>query len=222
VLKFNRWTLDGDAYYLHYQNGYASYTDITTGEPVNTLTGPSNTRGVEAESNIVIGYGFNFYMNGSAGSAKYQGGRYYPNGGQWVADAPANVGALGLFYQHKNWDVGMLHKRVGPMFNDNKTLNYTINGVTLPFPVDQAIRINPFDVTNFFFNYTVKNEGWLRGSKIGFSANNLFNNQNIVGITAATKPTLAVPFAPSAGDLINTLPGRSVMVTLTVGLAPKR
>src|ERR1017187_8704197 len=33
VIKFNRWTLDTDAYYLHYQNGYASYTDITTGEP---------------------------------------------------------------------------------------------------------------------------------------------------------------------------------------------
>lgn len=77
-------------------------------------------------------------------------------------------------------------------------------------------------MTNFFFNYTVKNEGLLRGSKIGFSTNNLFNNQNIVGISAATKATLAVPFAPSPNDLINTLPGRSVMVSLTVGLAPRR
>jgi hypothetical protein len=86
-------------------------------------------------------------------------------------------------------------------------------------PWDQAITINPFDVTNFFFNYTVKNEGWLMGTKIGFSTNNLFNNQNIVGISAATKATLAVPFAASPNDLINTLPGRSVMVSLTVGLA---
>jgi iron complex outermembrane receptor protein len=108
------------------------------------------------------------------------------------------------------------------MYNDNSTLTYKINGISLKFPVNQAIAINPFDVTNFFFNYTIKNEGWLRGSKIGFSTNNLFNNQNIVGISAATKPTLAVPFAPSPNDLINTLPGRSVMISLTVGLAPRR
>jgi iron complex outermembrane receptor protein len=222
VLKFNRWTLDTDAYYLHYQNGYASYTDITTGEPVNTLTGPSNTKGLEAESNIVIGHGFSLYLNGSMGSAKYQGGPYYPNGGLWVADAPDNVETAGLFYQHKNWDVGILHKRVGRMYNDNSSLAYVINGISLKFPVDQAITINPFDVTNFFFNYTIKNEGWLRGSKISFSTNNLLNNQNIVGVSAATKPTLAVPFAPSPNDLINTLPGRSVMISLTVGYAPKR
>jgi iron complex outermembrane receptor protein len=222
VLKYNRWTLDTDAYYLHYQNGYASYTDIATGEPVNTLTGPSNTKGLEAESNIVIGHGFNLYLNGSMGCAKYQTGPNYPNGGLWVADAPKNVEGAALFYQHKNWDVGILHKRVGTMYNDNKTLNYTINGVVLPFPVDQAVTINPFDVTNLFFNYTIKNEGWLRGTKIGFSTNNLFDNQNIVGVSPSTKPTLAVPFVPSAGDLINTLPGRSVMVSLTVGYAPKR
>jgi iron complex outermembrane receptor protein len=156
------------------------------------------------------------------GPAKYQTGPFYPKGGLWVANAPKNIEAAGLFYQHRNWDAGFLHKRVGTMYNDNKTLNYAINGITLPFPVDQAITINPFDVTNLFFNYTVKSEGWLRGSKIGFSTNNLFNNQNIVGVSPSTKPTLAVPFTPSAGDLINTLPGRSVMVTLTVGYAPKR
>jgi iron complex outermembrane receptor protein len=222
VITHNRWTLDADAYYLHYQNGYQSYTDIATGEPVNTLTGPSNTKGLEAESNIVIGHGFNLYLNGSMGCAKYAEGPNYPNGGLWVADAPDNVETAGLFYQHRNWDIGILHKRVGRMYNDNKTLTYTINGVKLPFPVDQAIQIDPFDLTNFNFNYTIKNEGWLRGSKIGLSVNNIFNNQNIVGVSAATKPTLTAPFVANAGDLINTLPGRSVMLTLTAGYAPKR
>ncbi len=31
VLKLNRWTLDVDAYYVHFQNGYDSYTDPITG-----------------------------------------------------------------------------------------------------------------------------------------------------------------------------------------------
>ena len=34
VMKHRRWTLDVDAYYIHFQNGYDSYTDPTTNEPV--------------------------------------------------------------------------------------------------------------------------------------------------------------------------------------------
>jgi len=222
VTKHRRWTLDADAYYIHYQNAYAAFLDPTTQEDVWTQTGPSNTKGLEAESNIVIGHGLNLYLNGSLNSAKYQEGPNYPNGGLWVQNAPKNIETYGLFYQHKNWDVGILEKRVGTQYNDNGSLAYNINGASLSFPVDQAVTINPFDLTNFFFNYTIKNEGWLRGSKIGFAANNLFDNKNIVGITPATKPTIIAPFAPAAGDLIQTLPGRSVMVTLTVGYAPKR
>jgi hypothetical protein len=33
---------------------------------------------------------------------------------------------------------------------------------------------------------------------------------------------LTNPFTPAAGDLLNLVPGRSVMVTMTVGWAPKR
>jgi hypothetical protein len=75
---------------------------------------------------------------------------------------------------------------------------------------------------NLNFNYTFKGESVLRGSRIGFACNNLFNHESIVGITAATKPTLTAPFVPNAGDLINTMAGRSVMVTLTAGYAPRR
>ena len=33
--------------------------------------------------------------------------------------------------------------RVGWSFNDNGSLNYKINGITIPYPVDQAITITP-------------------------------------------------------------------------------
>jgi iron complex outermembrane receptor protein len=222
VLKFNRWTLDADAYYVHFQNGYDSYTDPTTNEPVFVATGPSNTKGIEAESSIAIGYGFSLYLNGSLGSAKYQGGPNYPNGGQWVANTPKNVEALSLLWQHGNWDVGLIEKRVGTFYNDNGSLTYLIDGVKIPYPVDQAITINPFSLTNVFFNYTFKNASWMRGSKLGFAANNLFDSHNIVGITPFTAATSTVAYAPNPGDQLNLLPGRSVMVTLTVGWAPKR
>ena len=78
VLKFSRWTLDVDAYYVHFQNGFDSYIDPVSAEPVFVATGPSNTKGIEAESNIVLGWGFSLYVNGTLGSAKYQEGRELP------------------------------------------------------------------------------------------------------------------------------------------------
>jgi iron complex outermembrane receptor protein len=222
VLKFNRWTLDLDAYYVHFQNGYDSFTDPTTNEAVFVATGPSNTKGLEAESNILIGHGLSFYVNGSLGSAKYQTGVNIPNGGMWVANTPSNTEAFGLTWQRKNWDIGIFDKRVGRMYNDNQTLSYVINGAKIPYPVDQAIAIQPFSVTNLFVNYTMKGSSFLRGSKLGVSVNNLFDNHNLVGVTPFTAPTATVAFAPNPLDQLNLLPGRSVMVSLTVGYAPKR
>ena len=223
VLKYNRWTLDLDAYYVHFQNPYTSYLDPTTGENVFTLTGPSNTKGIEAESNILIGHGLSFYVNGSVGSAKYQTGPGYFNGGLWVANTPKNTEAFGLTWQRRNWDVGIFHKRVGEMYNDGTgNINYVFNGITIPTPANQAIAINPFDLTNVFVNYTMKGSSFLRGSKLSFAVNNLFDNHNVVGITPFTPATSAAPFVPNAQDQMNLLPGRSVMVSLTVGYAPKR
>ena len=71
-------------------------------------------------------------------------------------------------------------------------------------------------------NYTVKGTSFLRGSRLGLAVNNLFDNHNITGIVPAFPATPAVPYAPSGGDFLQLLPGRSVMVSLTVGYAPKR
>ena len=222
VLKHKRWTLDVDAYYIHFQNGYDSYTDPNTLEPVYIATGPSNTTGTEAESNIILGWGFSLYLNGTMGSAKYPDRPSYPNGGLWVANTPKNVESLAFLWRHKNWDVGLTEKRVGTMYNDNATLNYVINGASIPYPVNQAITISPFNIVNVFVNYQIKNQSWLRGSKIGLAINNLADSHNVVGVTPVTAATSTVAFAPSPNDQLNLLPGRSVMATFTVGSAPKR
>lgn len=222
VIKTRRWTLDADLYYVHFQNGYDSYLDPVSGESIFVPTGPSNTKGIEAESNIVIGWGLSLYLNGSMGSAKYAEGAGIPNGGEWVANTPKNIEAIALLYQRKNWDVGLIDKRVGTFYNDNATLSYLINGVSIPYPVDQAITIQPFNLVNVFVNYTIKNASFLRGSKLGLAVNNLADSHNIVGITPANGPTALVAYAPNGNDLVNLLPGRSVMMTITAGWAPKR
>jgi hypothetical protein len=125
-------------------------------------------------------------------------------------------------WRHKNWDLGFTDKRVGQQYNDNGSLTYVINGIKVPYPVDQAIKIEPFNLANIFVNYTIKNASWLRGSKLGLAVNNLSDNHSIVGITPAVAATATVPYASNPGDLLNLLPGRSVMATLTVGWAPRR
>ena len=104
------------------------------------------------------------------------------------------------------------------MYNDNGSLNYLINGKSIPYPVNQAITIQPFNLVNVFANYTIRNASWLRGSKLGLAINNLADSHNIVGITPINPATLAAAYVPGGGDLLNLLPGRSVMGTLTVGV----
>lgn len=222
VVQQNRWTFDLDAYYVHFQNGFDSYTDPATLEPVFVPTGPSNTKGIESEGNYALGHGLSIYANASFGSAKYQEGKSYPNGGEWVANTPRNIEGISVLWQYKNWDIGITYKRVGQYYNDNGTLNYLINGIKLPYPVDQAIVINPFELTDVFFNYTIKNTSYLRGTKIQFAINNLANSHNIVGITPAVAAAAGAPFVPNAGDLLNLLPGRSFTITITGGYAPRR
>ena len=133
----------------------------------------------------------------------------YADGGRWVQDTPTDIEGISLLYQHRNYDMGQTHKRVGQYYNDDGTIN-------------QAIAIQPWELVNLFFNYTIKGQSYLRGSKIQLALNNLANSHAITGIIAATAGTLAAPFMPAPGDQLNLLPGRSVSITITGGYAPRR
>jgi iron complex outermembrane receptor protein len=196
VLKFNRVTLDVDGYYSHFQNPYSTTPDAS-GEPIYYQTGPSNTKGIEAESNILVGHGFSVYLNGTLGSAKYQ------TTGLWVQNAPKNTETVGLTYRVKSWDLGFFNKRIGSMYNDNGATN-------------QAVAIDPFNVTNLFLNYTIRGDSYLRGTKIRLGLNNLLDKHSIVGVSPASTATSVA----SANDILTLLPARSISMTVTFGYAP--
>ena len=199
VWKNNRVALDFDAYYSHFQNPYSTTIDPASGEPVYILTGDSITKGMEAEGNLYIARGFSLYLNGTAGNAKYAGIE------QWVQNAPRNTEAVGVTYQQKNWDFGFFDKRIGQMYNDNGVAH-------------QAVSINPFSVANLYVNYTIRNASYLRDSKFRLSVNNLFDNRSIVGVTpGSTTTSIASP-----NDILTLIAGRSVMLSFTVGYAPRR
>ena len=222
VITHRRWTLDVDAYYIHFQNGFDSYLDMATSDTLWIPTGPSVTRGLEAESHIIIGKGLSLYVNGSMDSAKYCEGPGLPNGGLWVQESPKNIETAALFWRHGDWDLGFVDKRVGTFYDDNASITYKINGVSLAFPADQAVTINPFNLVNVFANYTIKQGSFLRGSRIGLAIDNLANSHNIVGVTPATAAVPGALFVSNPSDLLNILPGRSIMLTFTAGWAPRR
>jgi iron complex outermembrane recepter protein len=150
-------------------------------------------------------------MNGTVASAKYVATATTPS--LWVTSAPHDTETEGITYQNRNWDLGFIAKRVGTQWNDNTDTNGNL--------LHQAIPIDPFTVANMFLNYTLRNGSRFDQSKIRLSFNNLFNNNNIVGVTAFNTGTAAVPFVANGQDQLTTVPGRSVMVTFQFGFAPK-
>ena len=199
VLKLNRFTLDTDVFFLKAQGPYASAPDPVTGEPIYYLSSNTLSKGFEAEGNVVVGHGINLYLNGTVLSAKYSGSDL------WVANSPHDTETIGVTYLHKNWDLGFFNKRIGQMYNDNGSIN-------------QAVPIDPFNITNLYFNYTIREGSHWRGTKFRFAVNNLLDEHNILGVVpASTKTSLAQP-----GDTLTLMAGRSVSMAVTFGYAPRR
>ena len=218
VAKLHRITLSGDVFYVRYGNAYTASPDPNAvGAQEYQSSGDSGTKGFEGDTNIALLPGLSIYLNGTVGADRYlsstiaQGAKTYnnPNNGLWVANTPANTETYGITYQRKGMDFGFFTKRIGPMWNDNKAtvpLAYTDGtSANTSITANQVIPIDPFDVSNLFFNYTVRNNSRLDNTKIRLSFNNLFDARNITSVTAANTGTT---FTPAGGDTLGLLPAR--------------
>ena len=225
VLKLRRMTLDADFYYINYGNAYTASPDpnIATATQYSS-SGTSITKGFEAETNVYLAKGLSFYGNGTVGFAHYSSqainGVANPNYNRLVANTPANTEALGITYQQKFFDLSIFNKRVGPMWNDGTaTIPIAGSRKTTSYTANQFIPIDPFNVTNAFINFTVRNGSHLDQTKLRFSVNNLFDTRQAVGVNqGATGAT----YTQSPNDILTLLPGRSIMVTAIFGFAPRR
>ena len=198
VWKSSRATLDVDYYHINFQNDYTSTTDPVSGETLYFLTSDSTTQGVEVESTVLVGAGFAVYLNGTAGTAKYNDTK------QWVQNAPKDTETIGVTYNMGSWNVGLFNKRVGEMWQDNGAAH-------------QAVAIDPFHITNLFVNYQLRGSSRLRSTRIRFAVNNLTDSHAITGVT----PASTASNLPAAGDILTLMSGRSVSVSLTIGYSPK-
>jgi len=197
VWKSRRLTLDFDVYHVHFDNDYSSTIDPASGEPVYYLTGTSVTRGVEAESNIVIWKGLSAYLNATAGKASYS------SSGLWVAGTPSDTEAVGLNYQTNRWNVAIFNKRVGRTWNDNGSVN-------------QASSNDAFNMANIFVNYTLGSGTRFDRTRLKLAVNNLTDSHAITAFT----PGLKTSNLPNPADVLTMLAGRSVSFSVTVGYSP--
>ena len=82
------------------------------------------------------------------------------------------------------------------------------------------IPINSFNLTNFYFNYVLRNGTRFDQTKFRLSINNLFNTRGIYGDQQVFATTAT--YKPGPADQLSLLPGRSIAVTVTFGLSTKR
>lgn len=250
VFKLKNVTLDLDAFHIRFQSGYSSQTDATTGEPVFYAQPSSISKGFEGQTNLYLGYGLSAYLNATWEKAQYTGfSQIYPTNaasssfnpysypyyvatppGLWVQQTPTDTYAEGVTYLHGGWDTGIFNKHVGQFYQD-------VSGY------HNEVVVNPFDNTNTYINYTIRSGSRFDQTKIRLSVNNLFNLHDSTGITSAgsvTGTTFTVPSgsttltytnpyvatvaqAPLSGaDNISIFAGRSIVLSVTFGLSPKR
>jgi iron complex outermembrane receptor protein len=196
VWKSQRATLDVNAYHIHFQNAYSSTFDAVTGDTNYYQTAPSVTKGMEAESTILIGGGLALYVNGTVGSARYTDTH------QWVQNTPSDTETVGVTFNQRSWNVGFFSKRIGQMYNDNGAAH-------------QAVAIDPFNITNLFVNYTVGGSSLLARSRLRFAVNNLLDSHAITAVTPASTSSNV----PSPNDVLTLMSGRSVSASITIGVS---
>jgi iron complex outermembrane receptor protein len=210
-VKLRRVTFNADVYHTRFQNAYSASPDPSIPTATQyTASGDSVSKGFETEANVNVTRGLNFYINTTVGNAKFITPGL-PSTGKWVGNTPSNTQAVGLSYSLKNWDLGLFHKRVGPMWNDNTATN----GATL----NQVIPISQFNVTNIFVNFTLRHTEHFDQTRFRFSVNNLFDHHDITSLTQVAKGPL---FIPGSGDTLGLLPGRSYTLTIIFGYAQKQ
>ncbi len=252
VFKLKNVTLDLDAFHIRFQSGYSSQTDASTGEPVWYAQPSSISKGFEGQTNLYLGNGLSAYLNATWETAMYTGVQtLYPTNaatptfnpesnpyylatpsGLWVQQTPSDTYAEGVTYLHGGWDAGVFDKHVGQFYQD-------VSGF------HNEVTVNPFDITNTYINYTIRSGSRFDQTKIRLSVNNLFNLHDATGITsagsvpgttftatsAAGTPNLTYnnPFAPTVAqaplngqDNISIFAGRSIVLSVTFGLSPRR
>ena len=146
-------------------------------------------KGAEGEATYYMGSGFSVYGNLSLNSAKEK------DTNVWMPNTPKSTAAAGVIYNRGPVYASAINRYIGSRFGDT--------GETQP--------LGAYSVTNLAASYTLKRgPGGLQDTKLGLQLNNVFNKTDIYALAGYT--------GGANTPLYWTIPGRSVMLTLSTGL----
>lgn len=186
VHKVDRLVLDGDLYYIDFNNKIAQDPSSSSSQPVYYNQGGVVYKGIEGQVTYLVGGGFSVYANASLNSAKSKAT------GLTIAQAPKQTAALGLLYDAYGWTGSLMHKYVGDQ--------YALD--------DASYKISGYSTTDLNVGYTFPNPGLgAKSVRVNLGIYNLFNKQDIISAKVSGA-------SPAATDTFLWQPERSAMLSL--------
>jgi iron complex outermembrane receptor protein len=204
-LGFVRQTVDYgigiDAYHIRFDN-YVS-TIVQNGDQLFINSGSVRYRGVETEGHVKLGAGITAVANASLLYATFLQSHMTSSiqtAGDTIPFAPSYTGVLGLVLNQAPWRGSLLTKFVGTEYQGK---NGSGDGATY--------RTHAYSYTNATLTRDLIDWPGMRTLRLALAANNLWNSH---AVTDNAGPSAAS--APS--NLVNVLPGRSYMISVTADL----
>jgi iron complex outermembrane receptor protein len=165
VYQSQNLTLDGDIYYIDFNNKIAS--SGSGNDLVYYNQGGVVYKGVEASATYYMGHGFSVHANGSLNKAEAK------DSGLQIAKVPKSTSALGLLYKDHGLYGALIAKNVGSQYaKDGEPAAYKIGSYT---------------VADFTAGYRWRLNGVVKAVKAQVGINNLFDKQDATSITPNSK-----------------------------------
>ncbi|MBB5193678.1 iron complex outermembrane receptor protein [Silvimonas terrae] len=170
VLKAERYTFNIDAYLIDFSN-YLSKTGSGQNATYFNSGGVRYT-GVEAEGNVLLGYGFGVYGNGSVNHATFTEdgvGSQAWKSGQTISFVPQYTAALSLNYDQSVYHAALATKFIGAMYQGS---NGEADG--------SLYRVPAYHVTDLTLARDLTDLGTrFKNLRLTFGVSNLFNTNAI-------------------------------------------
>jgi iron complex outermembrane receptor protein len=170
VLKAERYTFNIDAYLIDFSN---YITKTGSGQNATYFnSGGVRYTGVEAEGNVLLGYGFGVYGNGSVNHATFTQdgtGSQTWKSGQTISFVPQYTAALSLNYDQSVYHAALATKFIGAMYQGS---NGEADG--------SLYRVPAYHVTDLTLARDLTDLGTkFKNLRLTFGVSNLFNTNAI-------------------------------------------
>jgi iron complex outermembrane receptor protein len=178
--------LDGDVYYIQFDNKIQSLTDVVSGQSYETNSGGATYKGLELEANYAFPLGFSAFANYAYNSAVGESDRSNPlyNGHQltgvplWTAAAGARFQRTGVFNAEDEFIASLISKFVGSQYVNNASCSKVNNGVCQPGATLAPVSglIPAYDQVDMSLTYRIANYS-IEGQIL-----NVLNTQSLVSM----------------------------------------